>query len=120
MANSNLYLFGIGSDGEPAELPVPAEAATVHDALAGLPAGVYSTIRTFGGNRFLGLGAHVDRLESSMRGIGIADPLDREALLTVLDGLGQPIFERLETVTVVSHGGSVDSRQVTLKAQLRR
>ena len=87
MANSNLYLFGIGSDGEPAELPVPAEAATVHDALAGLPAGVYSTIRTFGGNRFLGLGAHVDRLESSMRGIGIADPLDREALLTVLDGV---------------------------------
>ena len=41
-------------------------------------------------------------------------------LLNVLESLGQPIFNRLDTVTVVSHGGTPDSRQITLKAQLRR
>ncbi len=52
-------------------------------------------------------------------------------LLTVLDNFGQPILNRLETITVVSHGdmgfdgkgnktAGGDRRQITLKAQLRR
>ncbi|MGD1849844.1 MAG: DUF3352 domain-containing protein [Cyanophyceae cyanobacterium] len=52
-------------------------------------------------------------------------------LLTVLDGVGQPILNRLETITVVSHGdmdaGAMDRsgeggdrRQITLRAQLSR
>ena len=41
-------------------------------------------------------------------------------IVGLLDGVGQPIFDRLDTITVVSHGGEGDRRRVTLKAQLHR
>ncbi len=41
-------------------------------------------------------------------------------IVSLLDGVGQPIFDRLDTITVVSHGGEGDRRRITLKAQLHR
>jgi len=86
-------LFGVGAEGL-VELPSPAGAATVHDALAVLPAGAYSTVRTFLGTRFLGLEWHLARLESSIRLMGHADPPDRALLLRVLDDVATRVSRR--------------------------
>ncbi|MEM1425778.1 MAG: DUF3352 domain-containing protein [Cyanobacteria bacterium P01_H01_bin.130] len=41
-------------------------------------------------------------------------------IVGLLDGVGQPILDRLDTITVVSYGGEGDRRRITLKAQLHR
>ena len=74
---SELALFSLTSRG-PVSLGVPLAAGTVHEAVDSLPIGVYTTVRTFAGQRFLGLEAHLDRTEASARAIGIDEPLDRE------------------------------------------
>ena len=50
---------------------------TVHDILAAAPAGVYSGMRTFGGNRFLRLDAHLDRVEANLAALGWEVGFDR-------------------------------------------
>lgn len=68
----------------PVEVPLPDGANSMHSAMAGLPAGVYSGLRSFPGGRFLELDAHVARMERSARSMGFELGAEREVLLTGL------------------------------------
>ena len=60
------------------------QADDLASASAGLPAGGYTSLRTYGGNRVLRLGQHVERLEESLalQGLPVAlDPARVRALL---------------------------------------
>ena len=59
--------------------PVGA-AATLDEASAGLPAGAYTTLRTYGGSRILRLGQHLRRLEESLALQGRPASLDPGAM----------------------------------------
>lgn len=61
-----------------------AERATLTQASAELPAGAYTTLRTYGGNRVLRLGQHVQRLEQSVASQGRPAPLDPQAVRSAL------------------------------------
>ncbi len=65
-------------------LPIPANAKTFEDLLAGLPLGVYSALRTFDHNKFLSLDAHLARMEQSMRLLGWSETLDQQTLRAAL------------------------------------
>ncbi len=65
-------------------LPIPPNAKTFDDLLAGLPLGVYSALRTFDHNKFLYLDAHLARMEQSMRLLGWQETLDQQALRAAL------------------------------------
>jgi len=81
----DIQLFAVTGDGsQPEPLPVPATAQTIHDAFAGLELGVYSALRTFEHNKFLGLADHLARTEKSMRLLGWQEPLNWGALCRVL------------------------------------
>lgn len=83
---SDLQLFGVrGSELLP--LPVPSGAADLHELFAGIPAGIYSALRTFGGHRFLRLEAHLDRCRRCVTRAGWRTEFDYEGLCTALDGL---------------------------------
>lgn len=74
----------------------------VNGASRRLPPGAYTTFRTYGGNRVLCLGVHLDRLQTSARLLGHNVSLDRKALRRAL-------------ADVVSLGGFPESRlRVTL------
>lgn len=83
MSNS-IQLYQVTSDGAH-ELPLQHPAKQVHEVLDGLQTGVYTGMRTFEGRRFLGLGEHLDRLESSMAQMGYPLPLERGELRRALD-----------------------------------
>lgn len=72
-----------------------------------LPNGTYTTLRTFGGDRFLRLGAHLNRLEESASLLGQHLELDRRRICQALaDVLERTHFEesRLRlTVPLTSH-----------------
>ncbi len=57
---------------------LPTSARTLREATLALPQGAYTTMRTYGGDRFLRLEAHLDRLERSARLLGYNGPLDRQ------------------------------------------
>jgi branched-subunit amino acid aminotransferase/4-amino-4-deoxychorismate lyase len=61
--------------------------AGVHELAGELPAGVYTALSTVGHHRFLGLEAHLDRLERNLGELGYGLPLDRTALRAALDSL---------------------------------
>lgn len=59
--------------------------ATLDAASGQLPAGVYTTFRTYAGRaRVVGLGAHLDRLDDSARCLGHTAALERAALCRAL------------------------------------
>jgi branched-chain amino acid aminotransferase len=60
------------------------EAESLASASAGLPAGSYTSLRTYGGNRVLRLGQHVKRLEESVALQGLPATLDPAHVRTVL------------------------------------
>jgi branched-chain amino acid aminotransferase len=64
------------SDVEPVELP----ARTLDEVSLHLPQGTFTTLRTYGGNRFLRLEAHLDRLDESDWLLGHPVRLDRVAI----------------------------------------
>ena len=68
-------------------LPIPPQATSAHDLFDHLPVGVYTHFRTFNHNQFLGLAAHLDRLEQSLALAGIDYRLDRPGLCRALDQL---------------------------------
>jgi branched-chain amino acid aminotransferase len=81
------------------ERDVPAEATTVHEVLEGHPTGVYTALRTYGGDRYLELDAHLDRTDRSMELSGWpagANRVDRER-----------VRRGLQAVTVGSTGDLV-------------
>lgn len=70
--------------GELHRLPLPGAGGTVHDILAGAPPGVYSGLRTFGGDRFLRLGAHLDRVDANLAALGWDVGFDRSGFRRAL------------------------------------
>lgn len=84
-------------------LPTPAGARAAHDVFDGLPLGVYTGLRTFHHDRFLGLEQHLDRTERCMRLLGWQEPLERHAIRRALDGAvreypGADCFVRLDVL----------------------
>ena len=78
-----VQLFAVTPAG-PQALAVPSGAASFHDVLDDLPLGVYSALRTFHHDRFLGLEAHFDRTDRSMELLGWRDRIDRPLLRRAL------------------------------------
>lgn len=74
--------------------PAAIAGENLDDVSRQLPDGTYTTLRTFDGNRFLRLDAHVDRLTGSARLLGKEAELDRsrlrQALADVLARTGFP------------------------------
>lgn len=68
----------------PVEVPLPVGVDGMHAALADLPPGVYSGLRSFPGGRFLALDAHVARAERSARALGFELGDEREVLIAGL------------------------------------
>lgn len=83
MAYTELYAVTATGDAEPLSLPEGGES--VHDLFDSLPLGVYSALRTFEHNKFLGLVDHLERTERSMALLGWDYRLDRVALCQALD-----------------------------------
>lgn len=83
MNTTTVQLFAVTPDG-PQPLPVPAGASHVHDLLDGLPTGIYTALATFDHNKFLLLGAHLDRLEKSLGLMGWDYRLDQKILRRAL------------------------------------
>ncbi|MBI5363942.1 MAG: aminotransferase class IV [Planctomycetes bacterium] len=84
--NSGLELFALTPSG-PRALTVAATTGTMHDAMDPLPDGVYSALRTFRGNRFLELEAHLERTQQSMHVLAWKKTLDRKALRAALNAI---------------------------------
>jgi branched-subunit amino acid aminotransferase/4-amino-4-deoxychorismate lyase len=81
---SDLQLFGVrGSELFP--MPVPSGAVDLHDLFAGIPPGIYSALRTFAGDRFLRLDAHLDRCRRCVARAGWHTAFDYDGLCTALD-----------------------------------
>lgn len=74
-----VQLFAVTQDG-PERLHPAKSPASIHDLPPDLPYGVYTALRTFQHNRFLELGAHLDRLQSSIERIGWDYQLNRAML----------------------------------------
>lgn len=81
---SHTELYAITPTGGALPLTSPEQGETVHDLFDNLPLGVYSALRTFEHNKFLGLAAHLDRTEKSMALLGWDYKLDRVALCRAL------------------------------------
>lgn len=79
MANHKLRRFAVAGD-------------TLDEISRALPAGTYTTLRTYGGRRFLDLPHHLSRLVESLRLMGGPDRVDlgevREALAGALQATG--------------------------------
>lgn len=79
-----VQLFAVGADG-PRPLPVRASASSAHELFDGLPLGVYSALRTFEHERFLGLAHHFERTDRSLELLGWPERLDRPRLARAMD-----------------------------------
>ena len=69
----------------PRALAVPAGARHAHELFDGLPLLVYSALRTFQHERFLGLEHHLERTDRSLELLGRPERLDRTRLRAALD-----------------------------------
>lgn len=76
---SDFQLFSVSKAGV-SSLPVREDVQTLHDLYRGFNLGVYSALRTFQQNRFLGLDAHIKRTKQSIALLNWNYQLD-EALL---------------------------------------
>jgi branched-chain amino acid aminotransferase len=74
-----VQLFAVEASG-PRALAVPAAARHAHELFDGLELGVYSALRTFGHERFLGLERHFERTDRSLELLGSRERLPRERL----------------------------------------
>jgi branched-subunit amino acid aminotransferase/4-amino-4-deoxychorismate lyase len=79
-----VLLYAVAPHG-PVPLPVPAGLATAHELFDPLPLGVYSALRTFQHDRFLGLEHHLERTDRSLELLGWPERLDRQALRRAMD-----------------------------------
>ncbi len=83
---TELSAFAI-SGGELIELPVPEKAEDVHDlfAISSTTPSIYSALRTYGGNRFLGLDAHFARCRRGLARAEWQEHFDFDELARALD-----------------------------------
>jgi branched-subunit amino acid aminotransferase/4-amino-4-deoxychorismate lyase len=79
-----VQLFAVSARG-PEVLPVPPSLASAHELFDALPLGVYSALRTFEHERFLGLEFHFERTDRSLQLLGWPERLDRAALAQAMD-----------------------------------
>ena len=80
---TDLQLFAVTEQGAQL-LTVPEWATDFSDMYDGLEVGVYSAMRTYEHNKFLGLADHLERTERSMALMGWNEELDREQLCRAL------------------------------------
>lgn len=76
-------LFAVTGQG-PVRLALPAPVASIHDLPDDLPFGIYTAFRTYDHDKFLNLGAHLDRMQQSIELLGWEYRLDRLALRRAL------------------------------------
>lgn len=85
-ANAPPQLFAVTAQG-PVRLPLPAPLVSIHDLPDDLPFGIYTAFRTFEHDKFLNLGAHLERMQQSIDLLGWEYNLDvlalRQALVEV-------------------------------------
>jgi branched-chain amino acid aminotransferase len=81
---SPVQLFAVSEAG-PVPLPVRAGARSAHELFDELPLGVYSALRTFQHERFLGLELHFERTDRSLALLGWPERLDRPRLARAID-----------------------------------
>jgi len=79
-----VQLFAVGGQG-PRPLPVRDGVGSAHELFDGLPLGVYSALRTFEHDRFLGLEHHFERTDRSLALLGWPERLDRPRLARAID-----------------------------------
>ena len=83
-SDARLRLYGVtGSD--VARLSVPEGAGDIHEVHAGLPAGVYTGLRTFHHDRFLWLEEHLERLDRNLAALEWEWPMAEMTLRRALD-----------------------------------
>ena len=80
---TDVQLFAVNRDG-PVRLSPDVPLRSVYDLPDTLSYGVYTVLRTFEHNKFLGLTDHLDRLEQSMTLLGWSYRPDREAIRRAL------------------------------------
>lgn len=68
-----------------AQLPAPKSARDVHELMQDLPAGVYSALRSYHGNRLLSLDAHLTRSQRCIERAGWKVCFDRDELCEAID-----------------------------------
>ncbi len=78
-----VQLYAVTTEG-PAPLPVRAGVRNAHELFDDLPLGVYSALRTFDHERFLGLEHHFERTDRSLELLGWRARLDRDSLRRAL------------------------------------
>ncbi len=104
-SKADVYTFHLTGDGL---FAADVAGKSLDDVSQHLPAGTYTTLRTFGKQGVLRLGAHLDRLEESARVLGRTLKLDRDrlapALADVLDRTGFPESRLRVTVPLNAHG----------------
>jgi branched-subunit amino acid aminotransferase/4-amino-4-deoxychorismate lyase len=80
---SQTELYAVTPNGAE-RLALTKEGASIHELFDDLPLGVYSALRTYEHNQFLGLEDHLDRTDRSMAILGWDYRLDRPALRRAL------------------------------------
>lgn len=92
--------------------PTDLSGDTLDEVSNQLPDGAYTTLRTLGGDRFLHLGAHLDRLVDSASILGRSMKLDvgrlRQALADVLTQMDFP-ESRVRITTPLNNGESTQA-----------
>jgi branched-chain amino acid aminotransferase len=103
-----VQLFALRREG-PVALPVAPGVRSAHELFDGLPLGVYSALRTFDHERFLGLEQHFDRTDRSMALLGWSERLERERWARALDACarghpGPDAFVRFDILAAPAPG----------------
>lgn len=79
LAMKKIQLFAVLPD-RVETLPVPEGATDFGELYGGMPLGVYSSLRTYDQNKFLGLDAHIARTHQSVELLGWEAPFDEAQL----------------------------------------
>jgi len=111
---SQVQLFAVTAQG-PVPLAVSPAAKTAHELFDGLPHGVYSALRTFRHDCFLGLERHFDRTDRSLELLGRPERLDRARLAEAIDRCvraypGPDAFVRFDVLAAAARTLGTDER----------
>ena len=88
----DVRLYAVGRDGA-TRLSVPPSARSSHEVLEARANGVYTALRSFGGQRFLGLDEHFARTEKSMELSGWPDASQRLARASIRSAMHAAITD---------------------------
>lgn len=116
MRAMRVQLFAV-TGGGPVPLAVRPGVQSAHELFDGLPLGVYSALRTFEHERFLGLALHFDRTDRSMELLGWPERLDRPLLARAIDACvraypGPDAFVRFDVLAAPAHALGTNERNL--------